>query len=162
MKNIFFTVTAVVLTIVVVNAHAGGDYLLTEDEAMQLNMTDDEWNTPLNIQLRSEEENGPIIIIEKPEIDNKVNEPVVDTTTPVDLVVLFKDRAASVDISTLKIVARKGIFSRNITDRLRKYIAGNKINATDIKVPKGKFKLEVKIKDTKGNKTTKVYKLLVS
>jgi hypothetical protein len=75
--------------------------------------------------------------------------------------VLFNKRPAPVDMESLHVIAKKGIFSKTLTDRLKPYIQGTSIIAKRIKFPEGRFLIQISIADLKGMKTTETYRLKV-
>ena len=64
-------------------------------------------------------------------------------------------------MGSLEIVAKKGFFSKKLTDLFKPYIRGTDIEAHGIKIPSGKFHLQFAVADVKGNQTVKAYRLLV-
>ncbi len=85
--------------------------------------------------------------------------PTVKIQPPAKLVVFFFEGKSGkpVDMSTLKVVGKKWGFSNNLTERLKPFIVGQKIDAANVEIPSGKFHLEVSIADTSGMKTVANY-----
>ncbi|HUU40718.1 MAG TPA: hypothetical protein VMW42_07250, partial [Desulfatiglandales bacterium] len=82
--------------------------------------------------------------------------------TPMDLLIVFEQTSMPVDMSSLYVVAKKGFFSKTLTERLEPYVSGTTIDAKGVKIPKGKFLIEVTIADQDGFKTTGSYLLKVN
>jgi len=150
------------LVFVPIQTHAGNtdQYLISFEEARQLQLTDDEWlEKPLVMRSVS---NGPEISILKPQINNDDIGAVIETSSPTDLLVLFKEKSSPVAMDSINILAKKGMFKKNLTDRLKKYISGEKIDARELMLPSGKFLIIVEISDSSGRKTVEEYRLQVS
>jgi hypothetical protein len=150
-----------------------GLIFLTSQEAKQLQLTEEEWQQPIadldSTQRQGElfysssatGEKGPEIIVQIPAVEKQTAGPTIETSTPTDLMVLFNKRPAPVDMESLHVIAKKGIFSKTLTDRLKPYIQGTSIIAKRIKFPEGRFLIQISIADLKGMKTTETYRLKV-
>jgi len=134
------------------------NFLLFPGEATELQLTETEWNMP-PITTRGAGF-GPIINFKTPTPKNTDN-PTLETTSPADLIILFQQNGAPVDMASLEITAKKGFLKRDLTERIRPYIQGTSVVATDLQVPKGKFKIQIIIADIKGNQTSTEYRLKV-
>ncbi|MGE4424374.1 MAG: hypothetical protein AB7D39_18890 [Pseudodesulfovibrio sp.] len=135
---------------------AGPLSLLSAEEARDLALDDAEWQQGVaskGIGFGV----GPKIVFESPEVKDTDNGQVIESSSKLSLLVLFKDGVAQVDMSTLNIRARKGWFSKNLTQRLAPYLEGNAIKADNVEIPSGRFKLEIKISDAKGNESVQEY-----
>jgi len=64
-------------------------------------------------------------------------------------------------MDSLKVEARKGFFSKSLTEMLRPYIRGDNIELSRVEIPKGRFMLDITIADVKGNITDSAYQLEV-
>jgi hypothetical protein len=64
-------------------------------------------------------------------------------------------------MESLNIEARKGFFSKSLTEMLRPYIRGDRIESNQVEIPTGQFILGVSIADTNGNTTDTTYRLEV-
>lgn len=136
--------------------------LLTPQEAQQLNLSDQEWEKTGRL-LRAPISKGPIISLVKPALKDAGAElPSVETSSPVHLVVLFKERSAPVDMSSLQVVGKKGIIKMSLTDRLKPYIKGTTLEAPDVQVPNGRFLVVVSIQDVNGQQTQASYRLWIT
>lgn len=132
--------------------------LFTPQEARKLQLTDHEWrHVPRARALPA----GPEIIVRRPQI--KPGEvPTIETQSPTDLDVIFEPRDAPVRMDSLNVEARKGFFSRSLTEMLRPYIHGDSIEVSQVQIPTGRFLLDISIADTSGNTSDTTYRLEVS
>jgi hypothetical protein len=64
-------------------------------------------------------------------------------------------------MSSLEVNAKKGVFTKRLTDRLTPFIEGTTLAVSSIEVPAGRFQIEIKIKDLEGHETTRTYRLVV-
>jgi hypothetical protein len=64
-------------------------------------------------------------------------------------------------MNSLDVEAKKGLFSVSLTDRLKPYIHGNKLEANKIKIPQGQFTVIIRIADRIGTFSEKAYLFLV-
>jgi len=60
-------------------------------------------------------------------------------------------------MSSLDIEISKGWFSFSITDKLSSYIEGSRISAKSVEIPSGQYRVEILVRDLKGNETEAVY-----
>ena len=135
--------------------------LLTPQEAEQLRLSDTEWKRK-TFRLAAPGWKGPVIFLEKPDLkDASVEPPYVGTSSPVNLVVLFKERNAPVDMGSLQVFGKKGILKLSLTERLKPYLKSTSLEAPDVHVPPGRFLVEVSIQDVKGQKTKQSYRLWI-
>jgi len=135
-----------------------GFVLITSREAEQLRQTKKEWQVIPRLRGVSP---GPRILIENPKIRITEVGPTIETISPADLFVMFEANRAPVDMDSLQVKAKKGFFSKSLTDRLRPYIQGTTLKVKRAKMPKGRFTLQVSIADQEGAKTTEIYRLIV-
>ena len=143
--------------------------LFSEEDAAALDLGQlpkTDWNRYVNRAFapkRGVSSKGPRIQFLQPSVTLAAAGPTIETQSPTELIVAFEERStgAPVDMSTLEVVGKKGFFKKTLTDNLKPYIVGSQIKATDIKIPHGKFHLEISIADTAGAKTTENYLLVV-
>lgn len=64
-------------------------------------------------------------------------------------------------MDSLEVVAKKGFFTKSITDRVREYISGTVLLANQLDFPRGKFRIQVQIADMNGVRTSREYRLEV-
>jgi hypothetical protein len=106
---------------------------------------------------------GPRIKFMQPPVTLAAKGPTLETQSPTDLIVSFGESSSGnpADMSTLEVVGKKGFFKKALTDKLKPYIVGSQIKATNIKIPNGKFHLQISIADTAGVETIANYLLVV-
>jgi hypothetical protein len=105
---------------------------------------------------------GPIIIVQKPTVVDLDNVQTIEAATPIDIDVLFQPRSLPVDMNSLDIEARKGFFSKSLTDMLKPYVHGTSLQVQNAQIPQGKFLLEISIADQEGDTTTQSYRLEIT
>lgn len=130
--------------------------LFSLEEANELRLDDAEWEEggqPKAIGFGV----GPKIIFESPVVKETDKGLLIDAPSQMDLLVVFRDGVSPVDMETLEIRARKGWFSKNLTKRLQPYLEGKSIKAENVKIPSGRFKLEIKVADAAGNESLQEY-----
>ena len=131
--------------------------LFSPEEARDLCLTVDEWRHFPRTRAVSV---GPQIVVRRPPlIASEV--PTIEARSPTDLDVVFEPRQAPVRMDSLNVEARKGLFSKSLTNLLRPYIRGDRIEVTNLEIPSGRFMLDVSIADTNGNTTAASYLLEV-
>jgi len=81
---------------------------------------------------------------------------------PVEIDVEFKDSkdGAEPNMSTLKVRYIK-FFTIDITDRVKPFLAGNRIHAPEAQFPKGDHTVELYVEDTQGKASSKVIEFKV-
>lgn len=131
--------------------------LFSAEEAKELNLSDEEWEMgvapkALNIGV------GPKIVVLTPSPLMTEKGPTIKSKPQLSLLVNFKNGAFPVDMSTLTIKAKKGWFSKNLTKRLKPYLDGTTLKAESLKIPTGRFNLEVAISDSEGHETEQTYR----
>jgi hypothetical protein len=132
--------------------------LFTPQEAGELRMSDKDLQSLTRTRSISL---GPQILIKSPPLKNTENGPMIESGSPLTFSVLFKDSQSPVDMTSLDIKAKKGIFSKSLTDRLKPYIRGTALEAKSVEIPEGKFRIEISIADKSGMKTVESYVLVV-
>ncbi len=134
--------------------------LLSHQEAKQLRLTEDEWRqrTPRARAISF----GPRIIIQVPQVRETDAGHTINTVTPTDLSIVFEENRSPVNMDSLEIQARKGLFSKSLTSLLRPYIQGTTLQVQGAEVSPGRFLLEITIADQNGARTVEAYHLEVS
>jgi hypothetical protein len=64
-------------------------------------------------------------------------------------------------MQSLRVQARKGIFTKSLTETLQPYTRGTRVEATAVQVPEGRFAIQIDIADLQGRKTSETYRLEV-
>jgi len=131
--------------------------LFTAQEARELRLNEREWRQVAKVRAL---EIGPKIVVRRPPL-MPGDIPTIATQSPTDLLVIFEPRDAPVSMDSLNITARKGLFSKSLTELLRPYIRGDTIEVSRVEIATGRFMLDVSIADTKGNTTNTSYRLEV-
>jgi hypothetical protein len=140
------------------SATPGTILLLSSQEARQLRLTPGEWQSVAMPRALSF---GPQIIIRRPQVVPAAI-PTIQAKSPTDLNVIFQPRDAPVRMDSLKVEARKGFFSKSLTEMLRPYIRGDSIELNSVQIPAGRFMLDISIADASGNTTDAIYRLEVA
>lgn len=153
-----FSICLILLVSLTFISSSAGNFFLLPEEADQLQLNETEW-TMAPILTRGPS-SGPIIDFREPAVKDPTN-PTLETVSPLSLVVLFEQNSAPVDMNSLEIVAKKGFFKKNLTERIKPYVQGTTLKATDLEIPSGKFKIQIIIADIKGNQTSIEYRLRV-
>lgn len=135
-----------------------GLVLFTPQEAEQLRLTAAEWQLPPRTRSLSP---GPRIVLQHPQAKDSSTGPVIETLSPTDFFVVFEENHTPVDMDSLQITAKKGIFSTSFTARLKPYIQGTSLQAKAVQIPAGRFLIQIEIADRQGTKTTETYRLMV-
>lgn len=142
-------------------AQASGD-LFSPQDADALRLDDAEWEHAALASKALGPVVGPVIQVEVPQLVETDSGPIVAVSTRATIVVRFVENKAPVAMDTLEVVARKGWFSKTLTDKLAPYIVGTTLQANDIKIPSGKFQFEISISDAEGRATESTYRFEVS
>jgi hypothetical protein len=137
---------------------AAGPVLFTPQDAAVLRLTEQEWTEPMRLRAIS---GGPRIVFQRPPVREAAQGPLLETSTPMDLLVAFEARGAAVDMQSLRVQACKGLFCKSLTETLRPYIRETRVEAKDVQVPEGRFAIQVAIADLQGRKTSEAYRLEV-
>jgi hypothetical protein len=144
-------------------------FLFTQNEAAKLDLNqlpEKDWYRYVNqnfIGSRGASMDGPRIEITYPPMTTTAFGQTINTFSPTRLNVAFiqNDTGKPVDMSTLKVIGKKGWFTKTLTDAIRPYVKGTNIEASGLNIPTGKFHLEVSVADTDGAKTIEKYILVV-
>jgi hypothetical protein len=140
------------------SARLEGLVLFTPKEATQLRLTTEEWQPSGRKRALS---TGPRIVIQRPQVRESTDGPILETTSPTDFFISFEANQAPVNMDSLRITAKKGPFSKSLTDRLRPYIQETDLQAKAVTIPAGRFLIQIEIADQRGAKTDGRYFLRV-
>lgn len=129
------------------SAHA--EWLIQPDEAR---MADAPASAKQPLSLSAQ---GPRITVHKPELLNQVR-------PPVDILVTFApgDSGAKPDLASLRVHLLKFI-NIDITDRLKKFLKGDRLDVTGAEVPTGNHRLRVTLADTNGQESQREFRLVI-
>jgi hypothetical protein len=64
-------------------------------------------------------------------------------------------------MDSLQVTASKWFFTKSLTALLRSYIRGTTLQGQEVKIPAGRFPLEIEIADVHGVKTVETYHVQV-
>jgi hypothetical protein len=104
---------------------------------------------------------GPRLVMQLPQLHETRVERTIETVTPLDLLILFGANRAPVDMDSLQVTARKWLFTKSLTALLRPYIWGTTLQGQEVKIPEGRFLLEIEIADVHGAKTVETCRVKV-
>ncbi|MGH8644547.1 MAG: hypothetical protein ACREX4_08865 [Gammaproteobacteria bacterium] len=135
--------------------------LFTVEEAKRLRHTDREWNDSAEILQFRGLARGPRISVKAPRIEGTASGSVIQMRTPGHLWVEFEQVGAPVNMHTLAVQARRGFFSKSLTDAFEPYIQGTRLRAENVQLPSGRFVIEISIADVNGTATAETYRLQV-
>jgi hypothetical protein len=134
--------------------------LFTQDDVASLRFSDHDW--PQVPRSRGLDASGPRIVFEHPEVHDVDGGPTIEMTTPGALLVRFEPGQAPIDMHSLQVTAKKGFFSKSLTDMLRPYVHDTVVEVGKLEVPTGKFMIEIAITDQHGDQTVGKYRLDVT
>ncbi len=119
---------------------ANDEWLFTPEEAA-MQMRDGVYADPVAVV----EGPGPIIAVKNPKMLQRLY-------SPVNIYITFEPGKSGkkADMKTLK-VTLIGFFDIDITDRLKEYVRGTNLEVEKAKLPSGKHRLRMRIKDVVGN-----------
>ena len=140
-------------------------FLLTEEEAVHLRLLGE----PIRRLKSGPPQNaarlpsaGPTIVFKRPDLlDGAATLPTLAATTPLDLLIVFEPTRVAVDMASLEVRAKKGWFTKSLTSRLQPYVVGTRLEARNLEVPIGTFRIEIAIADHNGVQTVRAYDLEV-
>lgn len=146
--------------------------LFSEEEADALdlsNLSKDDWSVYVNSHVnrsfgtRSLPAKSPKIEVVYPTVKLTESGQLVETQSPTKLIVNFVKPPAGepIDMNTLEVTGRKGFLKKSLTNKLKPFIEGTTLEASKIKIPSGKFHLEVSISNLAGERTVENYVLVV-
>lgn len=137
-----------------------GSSLFSDAEAQHLRYSDEGWQGLGEMrdgQASRGLADGPDIVFERPyPVSGDGNS--VTLHSPSDLVIVFKEKSAPVNMDSLVVTAEKGFISLPLTSRLTPYVKGNRIVAEKLEIPEGKFVIEISVADQQGNTTAVKYR----
>lgn len=142
-----------------VMAHQDGLSLFSEEEAETLRIEDGAWDPVPRARGASL---GPLIVVESPQITRVDGGETILTTSPTSMRVVFEENEAPVDMRSLEISAKKGVFSKSLTEMMAPYVAGTTLAVESLEVPSGKYQIQIVVEDLEGHETQRTYRLIVS
>ena len=175
--NILLLIYVAAIPIEVLADDQFSNFIITPEEATLLNLSDADWENWRRLspgsgvhseitemdRMRKTPQIGPIIIIHKPQYVNyDIEDPILYSNSPMDLLVVFEKNEAPVNIKSLDVWAENGIIEKSLTNRLISFIDGDTLNAESIKFPSGRFLVGISISDTIGKETRKKYRFLIT
>ena len=133
-------VTFTVLSLGCPAGAAADEWLITPAEAA-MQLRDGNYAEPV----AATEGPGPVILLKNPKMLQQLR-------SPIDIFIAFEPGKSGkpADMKTLK-VTLIGFLNINITDRLIEYIKGESLDVQEAKLPSGKHRLRMRIKDVDGN-----------
>ncbi len=141
----FFSILILVLALVSSTGHFPAsadtsDWLITPEEAA-MQIKDGQMAMPV----AAVEGPGPVVVVKNPKALKRLK-------SPVDILISFEPGKSGeqADMETLK-VTLVGFIDINITDRLKEYIRGTRLEVEKAKLPSGKHRLRMHIQDVEGN-----------
>lgn len=166
---ILMVMNLAVFSVCCLSSGASELFLLTSQEAAHLRFSATQWrdfqkNMVFGFGPTAEKTapEGPWIIIQQPEIQKHTTGRTLRCSSPLTLEVIFRINKAPVDMGSLEITARKGVFSKSLTHRLAPFIRENTISAENVAIPPGHYCVEVSIADIQGATTVRTYGLQVN
>jgi hypothetical protein len=135
--------------------------LFTPEEAGNLRLAEGEWSgRPLMRGIPPS--SGPRIVITTPQVKETNAGRTIEAVTPTSLVIVFEENRGPIVMESLQVKAKKGIFSKSLTDMLRPYIHGTALQVKEVQIPEGNFLIEIEIADRTGAKTVGTYRMAVT
>ncbi|MCK6553162.1 hypothetical protein L6Q96_01045 [Candidatus Binatia bacterium] len=132
--------------------------LFSPAEAERLRIDDAEWRPPRRLRGVPP---GPRIDVKAPQVRTDTDGALIETRTPASLVIRFEPNPAPVNMGSLEVTARKGIFSKSLTDLLKPYVKGTSLAVDAVEIPAGKFIVEIAVADENGAQTVETFRLRV-
>jgi hypothetical protein len=140
--------------------------LFAAEEAERLRLEEEEWKIIDEILTRHQALSalGPLIAVRSPSVQPTQPIPTIETPTPVNLTVHFIENGAPVKWETLEMCGKAWGFQRCFTDKLRPYLNTNTniLDVPNLDIPTGKYVIEIRIADEKGQETVAYYKIAVA
>jgi hypothetical protein len=140
--------------------------LFTAEEAERLRLLEEEWKIIDEILTRRQalSTHGPLIAVRSPSVQPTQPIPTIDTATPITLAVHFLENGAPVKLETLEVCGKAWGVRRCFTDKLKPYLnaATNSLDVPNLDIPTGKYVIEIRIADEKGQETVANYKMAVA
>lgn len=142
-RSWFFSGLLAALSILILcsSARAISDKWLVTPEEAAMQRRDGNYIEPV----AATEGPGPVIVLKNPKMLQKLR-------SPIDIFIAFEPGKSGkpADMKTLR-VTLIGFININITDRLIEYIKGTNLDVEGAKLPSGKHRLRMRIKDVEGN-----------
>ncbi|MGE4298016.1 MAG: hypothetical protein AB7E47_08310 [Desulfovibrionaceae bacterium] len=139
-----------------------GAVLFSPEDAQALRLDQQEWDAAGMTAKALNLSPGPGIRVVVPDVVETESGPIVAVPPVATILVEFLENTAPVDMATLDIVARKGWFSRSLTAKLAPYVEGTRLQARNLRIPTGQYKLEMRIKDIAGHATEQTFRFEVN
>ena len=98
---------------------------------------------------------GPVIAIDSPQ-----NGATYEGPFPITVEFREGPKGHAVDMTTLEL-EYKMAFGIDITDRVRDYVEGNRIDVDESELPTGRHTVEIRIEDTEGNGSSEQFTVTV-
>jgi hypothetical protein len=140
--------------------------LFTAEEAEKLRLLDEEWKIVDEILTRRQAVStlGPLIAVRSPSVQPTKPIPTIETTTPIHLAVHFLAHGAPVKLQTLEVCGKAWGFQQCFTDKLKPYLNAhtNILDVPNLDIPTGKYVIEIRVADEKGQETVAYYKVAVA
>ena len=132
--------------------------LISEKEAEKLALSELDWGSPQasSTVMRSL---GPLIEFKEPKVISTEYGETIYTSSPIDLLIDFKENGFPINIDSLKIYAVKDSYRLSLLETLKPFIHDLVLDAKDIEIPVGKYIIVLELSDIKGNKTVNQYRL---
>lgn len=139
-------------------------WLFSEEDAAELRVASEDW---VILDVPRGDSLGPMITVERPTVIQTPEGPTIETSSPTAFFIRFESNSqgTDVDMSTLSIVAKRERFprlKRDLTGKLADFLKQNRIEAEAIKVPRGRYLVDISIADTAGVLTVESYRLRVT
>jgi hypothetical protein len=112
-------------------------------------------DTSVGWGFRKKDPNGPVIRIESPEDGG-----VYEGPFPIQIEFEAGPLGHAVDMQTLKLEYKKA-WGIDITDRVRAYIRGTRIDVAESELPRGRHKVEIQIEDVEGHESRRLFTVTV-
>lgn len=153
------TASIVLLAATVYGASGQKEILLfTEGEADALRIEENQWEPVPRARSATL---GPLIVVAAPEVRRGDGSETIETKSPTSMTVVFEENEAPVNMSSLEIVAKKGLFSKSLTELLRPYLAGTTLTVESLAVPSGNYQIQILVEDLEGRESMRMYRLIV-
>lgn len=135
--------------------------LLTDEEAGDFRLTETQLEAAFQAESFAkslEISDGPRIIFQEPDLIDGL----VKTTTPLDLSVAFEPNLAPINMQSLEVRARKGIFRKSLTHIVMPYVTpdgegGWSFVIENVTIPQGNFRIEITIADQRDGETVQEF-----
>ena len=143
-------------------------FLITPQEAEQLRLALEDLPPPTGMpdvtrrppgEERQPLPRGPRVVVHHPPVKETPEGFIIETYATTHFHISFDQNQAPVDMNSLEVRAKKGIFSLSLTDRLKPYVQGTILRADTVKLPSGRFLVQVEIADVAGGRTVETYRL---